>query len=65
MKITGDYHTHSKYSKNNHGKDTIKEMVLSAKEKGLESYGISDHGPAHVVFGIRRKKSVLNEKTQK
>ena len=62
MKITGDYHTHSKYSKNNHGKDTIKEMVLSAKEKGLESYGISDHGPAHVFYGIRRKNLLKAKK---
>ena len=55
MRITGDYHTHSKYSKNNHGKNTIAENVKSAEEKGLASYGISDHGPAHFLFGIRRK----------
>lgn len=55
MKITGDYHTHSKYSKNNHGKSTIQENVSSAEEKGLVSYGISDHGPAHYLFGIKRK----------
>lgn len=55
MKITGDYHTHSKYSKNNHGKSTIAENVKSAEEKGLSSYGVSDHGPAHYLFGIKRK----------
>ena len=55
MKITGDYHTHSKYSKNNHGKSTIAENVKSAEGKGLASYGISDHGPAHYLFGIKRK----------
>lgn len=55
MKLTGDYHTHSKYSKNNHGKNTIKENVESAEQIGLSSYGISDHGPAHILFGIKRK----------
>lgn len=54
MILTGDYHTHSKYSKNNHGKSTIKENVESAKQKGLSNYGISDHGPAHFLFGIKR-----------
>lgn len=63
MKITGDYHTHSKYSKNNHGKSTIAENVKSAEEKGLSSYGVSDHGPAHFLFGIKRKniKKAKNE----
>ncbi|MBQ7466702.1 MAG: PHP domain-containing protein [Clostridia bacterium] len=55
MKITGDYHTHTKYSKNNHGKNTIAEMVAEAKKKGLEAYGISDHGPRHFLYGIKRK----------
>ena len=55
MNITGDYHTHSKYSKNNHGKNTIKEMVDYASELGLVSYGVSDHGPKHIFFGIKRK----------
>lgn len=55
MLITGDYHTHTKYSKNNHGKNTIKEMVDYANELELESYGISDHGPKHLFFGIKRE----------
>lgn len=55
MILTGDYHTHSKYSKNNHGKSTIAENVQSAEEKGLKSYGVSDHGPSHYLFGIKRK----------
>ncbi len=55
MNITGDYHTHSKYSKNNHGKDTIKDMVDFAEDLGLESYAVTDHGPKHIFFGIKRK----------
>ena len=55
MTITGDYHTHTKYSKFNHGKNTIAEMVEAAKDKGLSFLAITDHGPRHLAFGIRRK----------
>jgi len=55
MTVTADYHTHSKYSKNNHGKDTLAEMVRAAENASLVSYGISDHGPSHFLFGIKRK----------
>lgn len=55
MKIQGDYHTHSTYSKFKHGKNTIAEMVESAKAKGLRFIAITDHGPKHIPFGIRRK----------
>lgn len=55
MIITGDYHTHSKYSKFNHGKNTIKEMVEKAEDLNLLGYAVTDHGPKHTMFGIRRK----------
>ncbi|MBQ7452847.1 MAG: PHP domain-containing protein, partial [Clostridia bacterium] len=55
MMIHGDYHTHSTYSKLRHGKNTIAEMVQSAKDKGLENIAITDHGPKHLGFGIKRK----------
>jgi len=55
MIITGDYHTHSKYSKFNHGKNTIKEMVEKAEDLGLKGYAVTDHGPKHTMFGIKRK----------
>ncbi len=55
MQITGDYHTHTKYSKNNHGKNTIQEMVDKASDLGLEGYAVTDHGPGHIFFGIKRK----------
>ena len=32
MILTGDYHTHTPYS---HGKNTVEENALAAKEKGL------------------------------
>jgi len=53
MKLTGDFHTHSIFSKFNHGKNTIAENYEQAKKLGLDSYGVTDHGPRHVFYGIR------------
>ena len=53
MKITWDLHTHTVYS---HGKGTIEENALSAKEKGIQAISISDHGFSHPAFGMRRRK---------
>ncbi len=53
MKITTDLHTHTVYS---HGVGTIEENALSAKEKGIETIGITDHGFSHPAFGMRRRK---------
>ena len=55
MIITGDYHTHSRYSKLMHGKHSIKDMVEFAEDLGLEGYAVTDHGPKHALFGIKRK----------
>ena len=55
MVFTGDYHTHTKYSRFGHGKNTIQEMVKTAEEKGLVSYGISDHGPKHILYKCKPK----------
>lgn len=56
MKILTDFHTHTVYSKNNHGKGTIRENVEVAIEKGLKELWITDHGPSHIMFGIKRSK---------
>ena len=53
MKINLDLHTHTVYS---HGKGTIEENAVSAKEKGLYGIAISDHGFSHPAFGMRRSK---------
>lgn len=53
MVLTGDYHTHTPYS---HGENTIEENVARAKELGLKSIGIADHGYSHLAFGLSREK---------
>jgi putative hydrolase len=43
-KVTADYHTHSKYS---FAAGSIYDNALVAREAGLETLGIADHGPAN------------------
>lgn len=47
-----DLHTHTVFS---HGKGSIEENVAKATKIGLEKIGITDHGPGHLFFGIKRK----------
>ena len=53
MLLTGDYHTHTPYS---HGKNTVSENALAAKERGLKEIAITDHGFNHLLFGLKRSK---------
>lgn len=53
MKLTADYHTHTVFS---HGKGTILDNAMVAKEKGLKELGIADHGFNHPAFGISKRK---------
>ncbi len=53
MILSSDYHTHTIFS---HGKGTILENSIIAKEKGLKEIGISDHGFAHPFFGLTKRK---------
>jgi putative hydrolase len=46
-------HTHTLYS---HGIGTIADNVKAASKVGLKHIGITDHGPAHVGFGVSRKR---------
>lgn len=47
-----DLHTHTTYS---HGKGSIEDNVKAAVARGLKAVGISDHGPGHVTYGLKRK----------
>ena len=58
-RMTFDYHTHTIYSPGPirpHGKGTPEENVLAAIDKGLDGIAISDHGPGHLTYGIKRSK---------
>lgn len=59
MILYGDYHTHTTFS---HGKDSILDNALSAKDKGLNQLGISDHGFSHMAFGIKKSQLDLMKK---
>ena len=50
-RMIADYHTHTIFS---HGKGTIEDNVKSAIEKGLREIAISDHGPGHLTYGVKR-----------
>lgn len=51
MKLKFDLHTHTVFS---HGKGTMEDNVKAGIAVGLDTLGISDHGPGHVTFGIKR-----------
>lgn len=56
MKLTADYHTHTIFS---HGKGTILENAISAKERGISEIAITDHGFSHPAFRISKRKLPL------
>lgn len=47
-----DIHTHTVFS---HGKGSIEDNVRAAISRGLKTVGISDHGPGHVTYGVKRR----------
>jgi putative hydrolase len=49
--VLTDLHTHTSWS---HGSGSIEENVAAARARGLKKIGITDHGPGHVAFGIKR-----------
>jgi putative hydrolase len=62
-KIYADYHTHTI---NSHGKGTIRQNVEVAIKKGLKEIAITDHGPGHLTYGVKkgyleRMRSEINE----
>ncbi len=56
MILYGDYHTHTKYSRHNHGKGSVLENASVALNKGLKQIAISDHGFNHKLYGVRRRE---------
>ena len=51
--IYGDYHTHTTYS---HGKGSVEDNVKAAIAAGLREIAITDHGPRHLLAGVKKKR---------
>ena len=50
-KMAFDLHSHTTYS---HGKGSIEDNVRAAMERGLSHIAITDHGPGHLFYGMKR-----------
>lgn len=50
-RMTFDYHTHTTFS---HGKGSIEDNVKAAVAAGLKGLAITDHGPGHLTYGVKR-----------
>ncbi|TJX15250.1 PHP domain-containing protein [Tissierella creatinini] len=67
MKVLGDYHTHTRYSsgykkKGTHATGSIEDNAKEALKKGLSTLVISEHGPGHYLYGVRRSNlSIMRE----
>lgn len=65
MRLIADFHTHSKYSRFNHGKNKIEEMVIAANEMGLKEVAITDHGFKHFFrtnkFNLYKAREIIDE----
>ncbi|QSX05314.1 PHP domain-containing protein [Sedimentibacter sp. zth1] len=55
MRVTKDYHVHSKFSHVRHAKNTVEEIVNKAIEVGLKEIAITNHGLSHITYGIRKR----------
>lgn len=60
IKVLGDYHTHTIYSSGfkkvgTHASGTIRANAEAALKKGLKEIVISDHGPGHYLYGVKKK----------
>ncbi len=51
--VFADYHTHTVFS---HGTGTPEQNVQAAIQRGLCAVAISEHGPAHLFYGVRGSK---------
>lgn len=59
MKPFADYHTHTIHSD---GKGTVEANVRVAHKKGLKEVGITNHGPAGILLGVKNSQTLLEIK---
>lgn len=64
IKLIGDYHTHTIYSsgfreQGKHALGTIRTNAEAALAKGLKEIAITEHGPGHYLYGVRKKRIPL------
>ncbi len=57
-RLTADYHTHTTFS---HGKGSVAGNVRRGYELGLAEIAIADHGPGHILYGVRNLEKYLDE----
>ncbi|MDR0357125.1 MAG: PHP domain-containing protein [Clostridiales Family XIII bacterium] len=50
--LISDLHTHTRFS---HGTGSVEDNVTAARARGIMKIGITDHGPGHLLFGVRRR----------
>lgn len=55
MRINFDYHMHTIMQHTDHAKNTVEDMVLAAKAKGLEGIAITNHGLGHKLYGMKNE----------
>ncbi len=60
IKVLGDFHTHTTYSsgfkkQGTHAIGSIEDNTRVAYEKGLSTLVISEHGPGHYLYGVRKR----------
>lgn len=58
MKLIADYHTHTYYSD---GRSSVEQNVCAAIARGLHIIAITDHGPGHILNGVRARRSRLRD----
>lgn len=64
IKLIGDYHTHTIYSsgfkeQGKHAIGTIRDNAEAALANGLREIAITEHGPGHYLYGVRKKRIPL------
>lgn len=53
MKITADFHTHTRYS---HGTGTVNDNTVNALSLGMRAIAITDHAKNHPIVGVKPEK---------